>query len=675
MFTLPRGAFAGRENVRLASAEWGQPNEVARFPYIGGGALFVGALPYEDAWPKLLDIWKKAGELRAAITARTTSPVERARDLQRLEAIWLQAMKADCMPIGFDDDRHVVTIANARSGKGLSSIVPNLCLYPGSVVCLDPKGENASITAERRGPGNEWCEGMGQEVYVLDPFGVAEVPDELRASLNPLALLDKNSSLIVDDAGLLAEGLVVAGDGGGDDHWTETSRNLVRGIILHLVSTYDAPTLFDLRRLLTQGEKVAFELARAKRMRHTAKVAAAKAAFERHRAEVDPDADFEEPPEPPGLMPASIRNPFAYLLWQMENNDAFEGVVAGSAESILGTGENERGGILSTARRNTSFLDTLGDRYKDTLSGAFRPFDPDRLKAAPEGVSVYLCLPPERMGTHGRWLRLMIGLFLERMQRQLIAPASGVPALFLLEEFFSLGTMPAIEKAAGYAAGFGVKLWVILQDLQQLKSLYRTSWQTFLANAGMVQIFGASDYETLDYASKAAGEYEVSRVTSSVTTNSNQGESSGSELDRVGPAFGRTFLQSTVMAGVRLALDDTKRSTSTATSESQSVGLHVVPLLRPDEIALQFAREAGASLLLIKGQRPMWVLRVNYSESPWFTGTFTPLAKWRDQARRGARPAPFWTRSPDGFKAVAAAFNDLAGGSPATPPRHTRGAP
>ena len=207
MFTLPRGAFAGRENVRLASAEWGQPNEVARFAYIGGpgsGALFVGALPYEDAWPKLLDIWKKAGELRAAITARTTSPVERARDLQRLETIWLQALRADCMPIGFDDDRHVVTIAGARAGKGQSSIIPNCCFYPGSIVCLDPKGENASLTAERRGPGNEWCEGLGQEVYVLDPFGVAEVPDELRASLNPLALLDKTSSLIVDDAGLLA---------------------------------------------------------------------------------------------------------------------------------------------------------------------------------------------------------------------------------------------------------------------------------------------------------------------------------------------------------------------------------------------------------------------------------------------------------------------------------------
>ena len=667
MFTLPRGAFAGRENVRLASAEWARPNEVARFPYKWGGALFLGALPYDDAWPKLLDIQRKAAELRAVIEARSSSPVERARDLAALEVVCLQALKADCMPIGLDDDRHAVTLAGARSGKGLSSIIPNLCLYPGSVVCLDPKGENASITAMRRGGGDEWCEGMGQEVYVLDPFGVAEVPDDMRASLNPVGLLDKDSPLVVDDAALLAEGLVLPGTGGGDEHWTETARNLVRGILLHLVSTYEAPTLFDLRRLLTQGEKEAYEAALAVRKTYLAGLAAAKAAHKKFREEVDPDAEFEEVAEPEGLMPEHVRNPFAFLLWQMEQNPAFEGVVAGSAESILGTGENERGGILSTARRNTAFLDTLGARYKDTLSGAFRPLDPDRLKAAKGGVSVYLCLPAERMGTHGRWLRLMIGLFLERMQRQLEAPASGVPVLFLLEEFFALGTMPAIEKAAGYAAGFGVKLWLILQDIQQLKSLYRTSWQTFLANAGMVQVFGASDFETLDYASKAMGEYEVSRVTTSVTTNSSEGESSGSELDRVGPAMGRGFLQSTFMAGVRLALDDTKRSSSVATSESQAVGLHVVPLLRPDEIALQFAREAGASLLLIKGQRPMWVLRVNYSESPWFAGLYTPLAKWQDQARRGARPSPFWTRDPGAFRPVVAAFNNLAAGGSIAP--------
>lgn len=661
MFTLPRGAFAGRQNVRLASAEWARPGEVARFPYQGGGALFVGGIPYEDAWPKLLDFWKKAGALSDAIDQRSANPIERAEDLRALDRILVAALKADCLPIGRSDDRHDVTIAGARGDKGRSAIIPNLCLYPGSVVCLDPKGENASLTAARRGPGNAWCEGMGQEVFVLDPFGVADVPDDLRASYNPLAQLDPESPDIIEQAGLLAEGLVLPG-GDGEDHWTDTARALVRGVILHLVSTYERPTLFDVRRVLTQGEKAAFEAAKKVRRDHLAAVERARAAHERHVEEVDPDAVFEEPPPPADLMPGDVRSPTAFLFWRMECNPAFDGIVMGAAESILATGENERGGILSTARRNTAFLDTLSRTYKDTLSGVFRPLEPGALKSAPRVATVYLCLPAQRMGTHGRWLRLMIGQLLEHVQQQLQKPASGASVLFLLEEFFALGTMTAIEKAAGYAAGFGVKLWVILQDLQQLKSLYRTSWQTFLANAGMVQVFSASDAETLDYASKVMGEYEVSRVTSSLNVSSNEGMSDSSQLDRVGPALGAGFLRGPLLASVRLALDDTRRSASTSSSESHAVGLHVVPLLRPDEIALQFAREGGASLLLLKGERPMWAMRMNYDECPWLQGLYTPLAEYRDQVQQGAKPWPLWTRRPDAFGPVVDAFNVLAAG-------------
>ena len=74
-----------------------------------------------------------------------------------------------------------------------------------------------------------------------------------------------------------------------------------------------------------------------------------------------------------------------------------------------------------------------------------------------------------------------------------------------------------------------------------------------------------------------------------------------------------------------------------------------------------FSRESGARLLLIKGQRPMWVLRINYNEAPW-VGSFTPLQRWQDQNRRGQRPPSFWARSPDTFRAVAAEFNDLTSG-------------
>ena len=650
MLALPRGAFRGDRDVSLASADWEYPQAVERMAYGGGPGLFLGAIPYSDAWLKLSDFRASLGQALTAIEGSGLPPLKRAAGVDALETIWKAAQLADCLPLGLDDDRHFVTIAGARSGKGRSAIIPNLCLYPGSVVVLDPKGENASLTAARRGPGDAWCQGLGQSVYVLDPFGVALVPDSVRASLNPLALLDPASPLVVDDASLLAEGLIVPGEK-DDAHWTETARNIVKGIILHLISTRSGVTLFDLRLALTVGDRDGYERVKAERAQAEAALAE--------------DPDLPKDLEAQGFVPKAIKDAFTFLLWDMARNPAFDGVIMGAAESILGTGANERGSTLSTARRNTAFLDTLGPRFKETLSGNRRPLDPDQLKDARQGISVYLCLPSERMGTHGRWLRLMIGLFLDRMQRNLRPPAAGAPVLFLLEEFFALGPMSAIEKAAGYAAGFGVKLWAILQDLQQLMSLYPTSWQTFLANAAALQVFGTSDRETLEYVSKALGEIEILRVTASTSENSSEGSAEGAPLDRFGPALGvgtRDARAGVWLALLRAGLSNTSRSATTTRSSNANEGLHTVPLLRSDEIAQQFSRESGASLLLVKGRRPVWCLRVEYDRSPWFAGRFTPLPEHAAETQQGAQPRDLWRRDPDAFRIPVQAFNRLMAG-------------
>lgn len=57
-----------------------------------------------------------------------------------------------------------------------------------------------------------------------------------------------------------------------------------------------------------------------------------------------------------------------------------------------------------------------------------------------------------------------------------------------------------MERAAAYFPGFGVKLWVILQDITQLQRYYKTGWETFLGNAGLLQLFANGDEETLRYA-------------------------------------------------------------------------------------------------------------------------------------------------------------------------------
>jgi type IV secretion system protein VirD4 len=69
--------------------------------------------------------------------------------------------------------------------------------------------------------------------------------------------------------------------------------------------------------------------------------------------------------------------------------------------------------------------------------------------------------------------------------------------------------MKSLETAAGLMAGFGVKLWVVLQELGQLKRTYEKSWQTFVGNAGVSMFYSNTDKETLDYVSEKLGQTAV----------------------------------------------------------------------------------------------------------------------------------------------------------------------
>ncbi|MEJ7936131.1 type IV secretory system conjugative DNA transfer family protein, partial [Sphingobium sp. AN558] len=84
---------------------------------------------------------------------------------------------------------HLLTMAPTRSGKGVGTIIPNLLTLNRSVICIDPKGENARVTARARTTkGKVWC---------LDPFEVSGQPP---ARYNPLDRLDPAGLDLAEDA-------------------------------------------------------------------------------------------------------------------------------------------------------------------------------------------------------------------------------------------------------------------------------------------------------------------------------------------------------------------------------------------------------------------------------------------------------------------------------------------
>lgn len=532
-------------------------------------------------------------------------------------AIWL-GHDDDGHDIGYADDRHVVTIAGSRAGKGRSVLIPNALRWPGSAFFLDPKGENATLTAARR------AERRGHIVAVLDPKRVANVSDEYRVTFNPLTLIDGDDDDALDYAAAIGDALMISGSD-KDVHWTESARGIIEALILHVATTEigKARSLVRVRQLLTIG---------------------------------DPDyahmlnAEEGEKGQKYGPFDALWRS----MSSSIARNDAVRDAIRGAAHSILDMGENERGSVLSTARRNTAFIGSAWIR-RCLEGGGDNALDIDLLKTAPKGMSLYVCLPARFLPTHARLLRLMLNLILFRMEEQgLEKPACGHPVLFFLDEAAILNNMQSIEKAAGLMAGFGVCLWTVWQDASQLRANYPKSWETFLANAGILQFFANSDMTTLEWISKRLGQIELIRETKGQSSSSStqvsksqgrtetsgwsrshgtsEGRSEMPDLSQIAardsgsgliPYMARSNASGTgqnVSASQQLGESGGQSlqhgdSASSGNSESQTTteSIHRTPLLNPDELARLLDRSTARQLVFLDNQ-PAILKRVNWDE-------------------------------------------------------------
>lgn len=136
-------------------------------------------------------------------------------------------------PIMYPGDGHLMTIAPTGAGKGVSVIIPNLLLYPGPVVVVDPKGENYAVTARRRRE-------MGHRVVKLDPFGIDRNP-EPSDSFNPFDILSFTPSSTSDEARVLADLLMVGEKSFKEPFWDNWARALLAGVILYLANSASVP--------------------------------------------------------------------------------------------------------------------------------------------------------------------------------------------------------------------------------------------------------------------------------------------------------------------------------------------------------------------------------------------------------------------------------------------------
>jgi len=136
-------------------------------------------------------------------------------------------------------------------------------------------------------------------------------------------------------------------------------------------------------------------------------------------------------------------------------------------------------------------------------------------------ATVFLVLPPDRLGVYGRWLRLLVSQAVTDVARSSAKPPA--PVLFLLDEFAALGRLEPVERAFGLMAGYGIQLWPILQDVNQIRSTYGDRHGTFLSNAGLIQMFNVADVDAASWVSRTIGNVTESYETTSESVSNSPG--------------------------------------------------------------------------------------------------------------------------------------------------------
>jgi len=340
------------------------------------------------------------------------------------------------------------------------------------------------------------------------------VTGEASAAANPLDAVRVGTPDALDDARMVASMLVVRSGGDDGAHWDDEAEAVLAGLVLWVADTApeDARHLGTVRELLT--------------------------------------------------LPADA---FADLLRRMAEAG---GQHARTAANITGKEDRERGNVMSTAKRHTHFLDS--ERLGATLGRS--SFAWDGLRDG--SLSVFVVLPPDRLSTYRGWVRVLIACALASITRHRGQPSHR--ALFLLDEFAALGHMQPILDAVGLVGGYGVHLWLFLQDLTQLRRIYGDGAGTFIANAAAVQAFGTADQETAKLLSDMTGE------------STTYGRSS----DDLTPGLPGGTLQTTGR-----------------------------PVLTPDEVRRLGDRH---QLLFLRGQRAAKARKVSYLDDREFRGLYDP---------------------------------------------------
>jgi len=176
--------------------------------------------------------------------------------------------------------------------------------------------------------------------------------------------------------------------------------------------------------------------------------------------------------------------------------------------AFLQKADKERSGVISTMN---SSLELWANPLIDaaTASSDFNVMEFKKKK-----TTIYVGLTPDNIQRLQRLMQIFYQQATEFLSRK-IPDEKEEPygVMFLMDEFPTLGKMEQFKAGIAYFRGYRVRLFLIIQDTQQLKGTYEDAgMNSFLSNSTYRITFAANNYETANLISQLCGNKTVEQT-------------------------------------------------------------------------------------------------------------------------------------------------------------------
>ena len=199
--------------------------------------------------------------------------------------------------------------------------------------------------------------------------------------------------------------------------------------------------------------------------------------------------------------------------------------------AFLQKADKERSGVVSTLN---SGLELWGNPIIDATT-AKSDFNFTKMKNIP--TTVFIGLTPDNIQRLKPLMCMVYQQATAFMSQHMPTPDEKYGVLFLMDEFPTVGKLEQFLAGIAYFRGYHVKLFLIVQDTQQLKGTYEdTGMNSFLSNSTYRVTFAANNVDTAKLISDLIGNQTVESTSGSknkwFAMNSNSGTTSISQTQR-----------------------------------------------------------------------------------------------------------------------------------------------